>query len=490
MASPTQIGISTYAAAPARFGAARYFAFLVGAGLLNALIAAFLFLHLPDAHFPTLTSLALRASIFVLVGALAGTLGAWYYWRRPASPFLWNPPLPFHVFALAAAAGWVWAPAVVLLSREDSPLTCPIAVLGAAILAYALRTTTPASVFQRPSDPFDFHAGNRELFAATLRTPPRQRSGYILALCIYLALYELNYRWILDAAAMLAVCAFVFLWQLTLAPTGTVDNRRQTIRAARRLALVLLPAILVTLFALLYGVEHRNRAEAEAAAAAADAQAHGTEAGKQNQPSDQASTNGLSGYQSIILWPIPPKKQILPPIPPQTSFLAPGATKPLIIKFDGSYWYFQPPNLRPSPNALQVKGTPLTHDFQTNNFVRLIMEAHQTLGASIPLARCREIQVDILNHDNRPGSINLAILLSDSSQPGNQLYLGQQTIASSQPGSFAEKSSTVSETLKFPIPTPAKIRKFDEITVMFLPDEGNYDTGSKVAIEQFQLMPR
>lgn len=490
MASPTQIGVSAYPAAPAHFGAARSFAFVVGAGLLNSLIAAFFFLHLPDAHNPTLTSLIVRASIFVIVGALTGTIGAWYYWRRPASPFLWNPPIPFTVFALSAAAGWVWVPAVVLLSREDSPVTCPVAILAAAILAYALRTSTPAAVFLRPSDPLEDHAGNRELFAATLRMHPPQLSGYILASCIYLASYDLIYSWTLDAAAMLAVCAFVFLWQLTLAPTGPIDIHRQTIRAARRLTLVLLPAILVTLFALLYGVEHRNRVEAEAAAAAANAQGRNPDATRPAEPDQPTSATGLSGYQSIILWPVPPKKEIPPPLPPPTQFLAPGTTKPLIIKFDGSYWYFQPPNRQPSPNAFQVRGTPLTHDFQTNNFVRLIMEAHQTLGASIPLDRCREIQVGILNHDNRPGAINLAILLGDSAQPGNQLYLGQQTIASSLPAGFTQKSAPASETLKFPIPTPAKLRKFDQITVMFLPDESNYDTGSKVAIDQFQLMPR
>jgi hypothetical protein len=486
MASPTQIGISTYPAAPAQFAAARYFAFLVGAGLLNSLIAAFLFLHLPDAHTPTLTSLVVRASIFVLAGALAGTAGSWYYWRRPASPFLLNPPIPFHLFALSSAAGWIWVPAVVLLSREDSPLTCPIALLGAALLAFALRKVIPfAAILLHSRPPIE----DRELFAATLRTPPRQLSGYILALSIYAASYDLINGWILDAAAMLAACAFLFVWQLTLAPSGPIDSGRQSIRAARRLAIAVPLAILITLFALLYGVEHRNQAEAAAAAARANAQPQ-ADTSRQTHPADQASASGISGYQSIILWPIPPKKQILPPIPAQTQFLAPGTTKPLIIKFDGPYWYFQPPNNRPSARAFQVQGTPLTHDFQTNNFVRLIMDAHQTLGASIPLARCREIQVAILNRDNRPGAINLAVLLSDSTQPANQLYLGQQPVVSSLPGNFAVKSSPAGETLRFPIPTPAKLRKFDEITVMFLPDDANYDSGSKVAIDQFELIPR
>jgi hypothetical protein len=489
MASPTQIGISTFPATQAQFGAARYVAFLVGAGLLNSLIAAFLFLRLPDAHTPTLTSLVVRASIFVVAGALAGTAGSWYYWRRPASPFLANPPIPFRLFAISSAAGWVWVPAVVLLSREDSPLTAPVAVLGAALLAFALRKVIPsADVLLHPQaaiPPIE----ERERFAATLHTPPRQLHGYVLALSIYAASYDLINGWILDAAAMLAICAFLFVWQLTLAPSGPIDSRRQSIRAARRLAIAVLPAILVTLFALLYGVEHRNQVEAAAAAARANSQAQ-ADTNRQTPPTDQAFAPGISGYQSIILWPTPPKKQIVPPIPVQTQFLVPGSTKPLIIKFDGPYWYFQPPNNRPSAGAFQVRGTPLSHDFQTNNFVRLIMDAHQTLGASIPLARCREIQVDILNRDNRPGVINLAVLLSDSNQPANQLYLGQQPVVSSLPENFAVKSSPASETLRFPIPTPANIRKFDEITVMFLPDGANYDTGSKVAIDQFQLIPR
>jgi len=120
----------------------------------------------------------------------------------------------------------------------------------------------------------------------------------------------------------------------------------------------------------------------------------------------------------------------------------------------------------------------------------LTMEAHQPLGQSIPVARCREIQLGILNADNRPGPINIAVLLTDSTQPANQLYLGQQPVLSSLPGSFSMKSVPAAETLRFAVPTPAKIRKFNQITVMFFPDDANYDQGPKLAIQQFQLLPR
>ena len=494
MASPTQIGLAT-SPASSQPGTMRYFGFIVTAGLLNSLIAAFLFLRLPDAHAPTLTTLVVRASIYVLVGALAGTAGAWYYWRRPASPFLVDPPIPFHLFALASAAGWVWVPAVVLLSREDSPVTCPVAVLGAALLATALRQAIPSRDMPVPTRA----QHDQPLFAATLRTPHREFHGYLLAIGLYLAGYELVNGWNLDAGGMLALCAFLFVWKRTqepAAPPGDkLHSRKQTTGATRRLAYILLPAVLVTLFALLYGVEHRNRLEAIAAAQSRDnPQSQGDDAAQKPQPDAHPSANGISGYQSIILWPLPQKKEILPPLPQPASLLAPGTTKPLIIRFDGPYFYFQPPHKAPGPAALQVRGTPLIHDFQSNNFMPLVMEAHQTLGSAIPLARCREIQVGLLNGDNRPGVINVAILLSHSSAPSSQLYLGQQSILSSQPGRFGFKATAVPETLRFAIPVSgpasAKLRSFDQITVMLLPDEANYDQGSKVAIQQFQLIPR
>jgi hypothetical protein len=108
----------------------------------------------------------------------------------------------------------------------------------------------------------------------------------------------------------------------------------------------------------------------------------------------------------------------------------------------------------------------------------------------IPIDRCREINLSILNKDNRPGTINIALLLTDSAQPSNQLYLGQQPVASSQPGSFTVKSAATAEVLRFQVPTPAKIRKFDHISVLFFPDAANYQTGPKVAIDQFELIPR
>ena len=489
MASPTQVGVSSYTAATRPDGMMRFFGFVAAAGLLNALIASFLLFRLPDAHAPTLTSIVIRAVIFIAFATLAGSAGIWFYWKNSGSPFSANPPVPLALFVLCCAIGWVWVPAFVLLSREDSPVTAPIAILAAALLGAALRKVIPpAAVLYEETH--NAEPENKALFAATLARPRREAYGYVVALCIYLAGYYYANGWIIDGSSMLGVSAFIFAWKYTLEPVQKLDHRKQTVRAARRLAYAVVPAILITLFALLYGVEHRNRAEADAALASTNSQPQTGDADQKPDPTAATSATGISGYHSIILYPVPQKNQIAPPLPPQTSFLAPGTTKPLIIKFDGPYYYFQPPHKAPSPSAFKVQGTPLIHDFQANNFIPLTMEAHQTLGASIPLARCREIQVGILNGDNRLGVINLAVLLTDSSSPEYQLYLGQQPVASSQPDHFSQKSSPAAETLSFQIPTPARIRKFDEITIMFLPDSANYDVGPKVAIQQFQLIPR
>jgi hypothetical protein len=188
---------------------------------------------------------------------------------------------------------------------------------------------------------------------------------------------------------------------------------------------------------------------------------------------------------------LPRKKEIVAPIPEPESFLTPGSARPLTIPFEGAYWYLQAPNKRPGPEAHEAHGNPLAANVESNNFVPLVMDAHQVLGSSIRTERCREIEVEFENRDNWPGAIAAAVLLSDAASPqGQALYLGQQPIISTEPGHFSIKAVPVSETLRFQIPSDAKLSRFNEITVMLLPDSGHELTGPKIAIRQFQLFPR
>ncbi len=466
----------------------RFVGLLVSAGLINASILAILVCHLPDAHRPTLFALFFRAILYVSAAGLAGLWGSRFYWNRSSTPFAAEPPLSFKLFALSNAAGWVWVPSVVILSSQDSLASPMLAVLGSVMLALGLRKLIPA--VPGPARPHwsaaDWPQG--ELFAATLRTQPRELHGYFVAVCIYLAAYDLQDRWTLWAAGLLALCGFITAWKLSRQTEPMQENKKNVERVAVRLALVAVAAVFITMIALMLGVASRNHAGAADTLAKGDSASSGDAATKKQA---KPTAIGASGYESIILWPVPEKKQIIPPIAAQSNLLAPGTTKPLVIRFDAPYWYFQPPDKRPGPRAYQPHGTPLVADIQSRNFIPLVMEAHQNLGTPIPIARCGEIQLTILNRDNRRGILNVAMLLRNSAAPSKSaLYLGEQPIATSEPANFAIKASPVSETLRFAVPAVTGIQKFDEIIVMFLPDDANFEIGPKLAIQDFELFPR
>lgn len=316
--------------------------------------------------------------------------------------------------------------------------------------------------------------------------PPRQWYGYGIAICVYAGGYALLDRSNLTAGAICAMAAFLFAWEWNLPPA---DRARSTDRgrAVLRLARVALPAILVTAWALMMGERQGN--EAAAMADLTNGSGAGTGDAKRVASVPGQGVGG-DGYESIILSPFPEKKQIVPPLPVESDLWAPGSHRPLVIRFNGEYWYFQPPGLRPGSRAHHAQGTPLEVHVQSANALPLTMRAHQKLAAPVRLSRCGEIQVGIENRDNVPGTIAMALLLTDSASPKSSLYLGSKILATSEPPQFAIKTAPVAETLRFPLPTAGQIRRFDEITVLLLPDVEHRWVGSKISIRQFELIPR
>ena len=62
--------IPSFAASLDPFAAKRFFALMVSAGLVNAMIAGFLLCSLPDSHAPTFSSLLVRAVFYVAIGGV------------------------------------------------------------------------------------------------------------------------------------------------------------------------------------------------------------------------------------------------------------------------------------------------------------------------------------------------------------------------------------------------------------------------------------
>ena len=467
----------------------QFFGLMVGAGLINAMLACIVLCRLSELHSPTLATLFIRAILHVVIGVLAGVGGSWVYWKNPSSPYRERSPIAFPLFALVCASGWIWVPPTAIFSEQLSSVTAIVAAIGAVFLAIGLRYATFSVFAPAVPDTAIYPSEDAELFSQSLYRAPWEAQGYVITFLLYAGGCALVMRLNLTAAALLAPCAFLFVWKQTLVPGHDLDSNHEYRRAASRLACVALPAVLVTVWALHDGVTQRNRV-AEMTAAASAGSRNSTSEGVHQKTKSKSSAYGLGGYESLILWPFPEKKQLVPPLP-EVSLLAPGTTQPLIIRFNGPYWYTQPPNKIPGPTAHQTHGTPLGAEIASINSLPLVMDAHQTLGTAIPVARCREIQVEIENRDNRRGVIAVGVLLTDAtSLKKPTLYLGQQPIVSTEPEYFSFKSEPVFETLRFSVPTGVKIQRFDEITVMMLPDVEHALVGPKIAIKQFQLFPR
>jgi hypothetical protein len=476
--------------APVSFIARHFFASMVAVGLLNALIAGVVVSRLTETHALSLPSLGIRALLCVLAGLLAGAGGTYFYWKHPASPFSRQEPLPFPLFALICAAGWVWVPVTFLLCEQGSPVFPFVAMIGAFVLTSGVRHLLAAAYALAPSPVAASEHYEANLFADSLSTAPVEPYGYLVALSLYAGAIALCLRWYATAALLLVLVASVVAWKTSLPLEQSVCRALEYKRAAVRLARIAVLALLVTFWALLDGVVHRSP---PAEAAAGNRTHFGTSSKRNGDRSAHPGTAsfGADGYQSVILWPYPDKQPVLPPIVAENSLLPSGTKVPLVIRFNGPYWYLQPPLTSPTPSAHVATGTPIGFDIRSSNFVPLTMEAHQYLSASIPIARCREIAVDIENRDNTSGKISLGIVLAaGASTKEPTLYLGEQPILSTQPGNFSIKSSPVFETLRFSIPARARMRKFREITVLIFSDTEHSFDAPKIAIQQFQLYPR
>jgi hypothetical protein len=198
-----------------------------------------------------------------------------------------------------------------------------------------------------------------------------------------------------------------------------------------------------------------------------------------------------SHYSGVILTlPAKPHPRIEPPAAWDETSFSSALSKPVIIPFDGVYWYFKQPDTRPAADARIQQGDPIKANVRSTDYRELAMEAHQTLLNPISGDCCRAIRIDLLNGDDRPGPIRLELLLRDTSdKPNSSLLLGSITIPSSQLQHIALNRPPVPESLRFQMPAKAHGRRFDEITVVIKPSSGRALAGSKIAIQNFVLVP-
>jgi len=449
---------------------------LLVSGFVSALFACLLLCRMPGIHGVVNAKLVVEALVYVGMAALAGAGGTALYWNSSDSPFTSNPPLSFDRFALVTAASWVWVPVAFLLVVHHSP-AAPFAIaLGAASLAAGLRGAIPEPII--PEAPV------KGMFEGALRTGCRDWNGLLIAVCVATAAWAFSRGLSLPAAIPLATAGFVFAWKYRIAPADSADNAQVIRRDLVKLCGTAMTAVLVTLAVMVFGFAGRGYR----LAGVPDSKSTVPNQARRAQARQALSKS--SGYQSIILWPLPQKNEPVSPPPEHEQLLVPDTAHPLIIRFDGPYWYFQSPHRQPSSKAHQAHGTPVDYRIEASGG-QLTMEAHQFLNGRIPLSDCREIQMTVANRNNAPGTISLAMLLTNSELRGKPaVYLGQQPVVSTEPAHFSFKSAPVTEVLRFSVPDKARLRTFNEITVMFLPERGRSYLAPEIAIQQFALFSR
>jgi hypothetical protein len=459
-------------------------AFYVAVPLVLGSLSAFLvdsWLCLwPSPHPLSPTAAFLRAITYVSAAVLSGAASLCLFWVpvRSASS------VPLSLLIVASAIGWVWVPSVVLLSRQRSIAAVLFATIAAVVMAIGLRKSMPS----RTRTPPDAAWKQRELFADYLNTAPREREGFLIAVCLYGGFFALHKNAFGAASFVFAFCAFLLTWAL-IGDAAFRSRNRQNRFQALRLARAASAAIVITT-GLLLMVIPRGISSGSMDAFASDLRSYGKRVPPQRRlPGNSAAD--FAGYERIVLWPIPEKKKVALQPPARNSPTGFNLRKPVTIRFNGAYWYFQPRGNRQGTRAHVNRGNPLNVDIRSVNYIPLIMEAHQWLAAPIPLECCRQIEVTIENNDNAVGVMALGVLLTDSTSLGKPtLYLDQQTIVSTEPGLFTVKSSAVSEVLRFGVPNHPRIGQFDEITVIFFPDSERPYRAARIAIKQFDLIPR
>lgn len=455
-------------------------------GILNSIVAAYLVCRIPKSPVHGLDKLFLFTLAYLVLALVAGAIGCFLYWRPNRSGsrgFL-------IMVVLASAAAWVWLPAVVLLFLSGSLWMILFTVFAAVILAAAVRPL----IFVNPASSV-LEAGPAALFEKTLQPIPHDSKSLKLALCLYAAGFALKAGDIFTAGILFAVCAFTVTWQLTFPEND--PERPDTFRrkAVARLLWHLLPAIPVTFVALLLW----NRSPVVMSAGhdfwlQTGTVAASTARQQKKQKAARQPGVGAPGYQSIILWTPPEKKDFVLPSPIRPTLSLGSLAKPLVLRFSGAYWYFQAPYHEPGRRARTSLATPLTANIRSSNFIPLIMEAHQKLGFAFTPDCCKAIRVEMENCDKLPGEMFMGLMLADSSSVGRgshrqpDLYLGTQQIV--QTASIVQSScSQKTEVLTFPIAKSSK-RKFDELKILFALDPRRADIGAKVAVKQFEFVPR
>jgi hypothetical protein len=443
----------------------------IAAGLMAAVIVAWW--SRPDiSRGITIPFAATRGMLWLVATAIAGTMG-----MALAGGFAQTRNRRQLLRAGANAVPvWVLIPPLVLLFVEASPRLLVLVGGMAAGLAVCLRAVAPA-IAEDDAETGAMAAGPR--FAELPPSKSGKKQSALIAICLEAAFVFGLRGDLFWSGIWLAVGSLLLTWK-TLSSPAKPERRPLNVRTRLGSAAVAAMAVVIALLLLRPSL---GRVGEQGGAASASTQVKQRKAGA---AIDDA-------YRGIVLFTVTDKKKELPPLPVQQNVLRAGASRPVVIPFDGSYWYFQAPQHGPGLHPHLAHGDPVSMNIYSTGWVPLAMQAHQTLAQPIPVHGGEGFELTLRNADNREGRIEVGVLLTDSRTRALEkptLVLGVKPMLSSEPPEFTYKGSPVEEDLTFVIPQQPAMREFDTITVLFFPPAVRDTAGARVGIRQFTLLPR
>jgi hypothetical protein len=439
--------------------------------ILTASVIASIFVLPPSRPTLSFQQLLLRVAFDLTIAACIHVVTVWSIWRlireyvEPSAG-----TLAVHIWAVV-----VWLPLIATLSAERSLwISCIVPWAFANAITFLNLWSKP------PQNEESAAPMARVLFQLPSVTPLwRTLLPYCIRVVILqagLAALASSHPW--SAAALLSAAVLLFLVRHPLVRNSAKSRRRFSRSSLLQTAVVffLISTALTPFLQKVYGL----RALASLLVAAPTPVIRSI-------PRFPLS----SDYSGVILT-LPPKPhpRIKPPAPSVPTSFSTALPKPVIIPFDGAYWYFKQPDIRPRGDARIQHGDPIKANVRSTDHRELAMEAHQMLPNSISGDCCHAMRIELLNGDDRPGLIRIELLLRDTSgKPGSSLLLGSMPIPSSQLQHIPLNRPPVPESLRFQMPATARSRHFDEITVIIKPSSDRALAGSKIAIQNFVLLP-
>jgi hypothetical protein len=466
------------------------------AGLVAAAVVAYIECRLPARHGLSWAGLIGSAAERVLLVSLASGMTVWVLCRIQQD----KGNVGAHPLVLRGALDAAWLAPLALLIRENSAW----AVAIAAVLVSRV-TRSFCSLQDRPEK---INADEPLILSLTSNAfglpVPSQRywrllRGVFAALCTEFGVLVGFAGYTFMAVTLVGVSFAAWTWSFTVGEGSRNQELRTASESRLRAALALALAIVLTGAGLTPYLKHVRRFGGLGVPSASKSR-HGFSLWKQpgeigrEKASEGSVSDFAEGHSGIVMWP---KKQIhttlVAPAPLFGNSLLSGShsTKPLVVPFDGVYWLFRPPDVRPPRGSRELHGSPEMFNTRSTDRRPLSMEAHQYLGTMIDLGCCSRIQVAIRNADRYPDTVSLELILTNTSLPGKPSQsLGSVMVKSTPPWQLYGDRPSVSETLPFEIPANPAILRFDEVAIVFHLDANRADSGAKISIKQFVLVPR